>query len=224
MHIRVVRSDGRRVRPRHALIRLGAMAISLPLFWGYLPILTSARRRGVPDVVAGTVVVVADAPDEPAAARLRPARMGLPRTSRRSVSSTKWDGPDAPGSVSASRSARLLQPAQAPQPWRLRGAAREQRGDGACQETTRSQRCGPVRGRQARASSRSKGRRGRRSAAMPKKMQPSRLIAGSHHPHRRAREPAVSSRGVVGDRSGDKEADRPEGIGPPDEPVVLGAR
>ncbi len=64
MHIRVVRSDGSRVRPRHALIRLGAMAISLPLFWGYLPILTSARRRGVPDVMAGTVVVVADAPDE----------------------------------------------------------------------------------------------------------------------------------------------------------------
>jgi len=60
MHIRVVRSDGSEMRPRHAFIRLGAMAISLPLFWGYWPILTNARRRGVPDLMAGTVVVVAD--------------------------------------------------------------------------------------------------------------------------------------------------------------------
>jgi uncharacterized RDD family membrane protein YckC len=62
MHIRVVRSDGERVRPTHAVIRLGAMILSLPLFWGYLPILTSARRRGFPDAVAGTVVVVSDGP------------------------------------------------------------------------------------------------------------------------------------------------------------------
>ena len=34
------------------------MVISLPLIWGYLPILTSARRRGVCDVIAGTVVTV----------------------------------------------------------------------------------------------------------------------------------------------------------------------
>jgi uncharacterized RDD family membrane protein YckC len=60
MHIRVVRLDGARVRPYRALIRLGAMVLSLPLFWGYLPILTSARRRGFPDAVAGTVVVVTD--------------------------------------------------------------------------------------------------------------------------------------------------------------------
>jgi uncharacterized RDD family membrane protein YckC len=60
MHIRVVRSDGERVRPTPAFIRLGAMVLSLPLFWGYLPILTSARRRGFPDAVAGTVVVVSD--------------------------------------------------------------------------------------------------------------------------------------------------------------------
>lgn len=64
MHIRVVRSDGTRLRPRHALIRLGAMVISLPLFWGYLPILTSARRRGVPDALAGTVVTLADGPGQ----------------------------------------------------------------------------------------------------------------------------------------------------------------
>jgi uncharacterized RDD family membrane protein YckC len=60
MHVRVVRTDGSRLRPRHALIRLGAMVVSLPLFWGYLPILTTAHRRGVPDALAGTVVVGAD--------------------------------------------------------------------------------------------------------------------------------------------------------------------
>jgi uncharacterized RDD family membrane protein YckC len=60
MHIRVIRFDGTRMRPRNALIRLGAMVISLPLFWGYVPILTSARRRGVPDALAGTVVSVVD--------------------------------------------------------------------------------------------------------------------------------------------------------------------
>jgi uncharacterized RDD family membrane protein YckC len=62
MHIRVVRSDGERVRPSHAFVRLGAMVLSLPLFWGYLPILTSARRRGLPDALAGTVVVVSEGP------------------------------------------------------------------------------------------------------------------------------------------------------------------
>jgi uncharacterized RDD family membrane protein YckC len=64
MHIRVLRTDGSRLRPRHALIRLGAMVISLPLFWGYLPILTSARRRGVPDGLAGTVVILANGPGQ----------------------------------------------------------------------------------------------------------------------------------------------------------------
>jgi uncharacterized RDD family membrane protein YckC len=58
MQIRVVRSDGARLKPRHALVRLAGMVISLPLFWGYLPILTSARRRGVFDLMAGTVVTV----------------------------------------------------------------------------------------------------------------------------------------------------------------------
>jgi uncharacterized RDD family membrane protein YckC len=65
MHIRVIRSDGQRLRPYRGLIRLGAMVVSLPLFWGYLPILASARRRGVPDALAGTVVVVTDGEDHP---------------------------------------------------------------------------------------------------------------------------------------------------------------
>jgi uncharacterized RDD family membrane protein YckC len=56
MRIRVSRADGSRLRPRHALVRLGGMIISLPLLWGYLPVLVSDRRRGVHDVLAGTVV------------------------------------------------------------------------------------------------------------------------------------------------------------------------
>jgi uncharacterized RDD family membrane protein YckC len=58
MQIRVTRRDGTRLKPRHALVRLAGMIISLPLFWGYIPILTSTRRRGVFDVMAGTVVGV----------------------------------------------------------------------------------------------------------------------------------------------------------------------
>jgi uncharacterized RDD family membrane protein YckC len=56
MQIRVTRADGGRLRPRHALVRLVGMVISLPLFWGYVPILTNRRRRGVPDMLAGTIV------------------------------------------------------------------------------------------------------------------------------------------------------------------------
>jgi uncharacterized RDD family membrane protein YckC len=61
MAIQVVRSDGSRLKPRHALVRLAGMVISLPLFWGYLPILVSAKRRAVFDVMAGTIVTVAPA-------------------------------------------------------------------------------------------------------------------------------------------------------------------
>jgi uncharacterized RDD family membrane protein YckC len=61
MQIQVVRSDGSRLKPRHALVRLAGMVISLPLFWGYLPILVSAKRRAVFDVMAGTIVTVAPA-------------------------------------------------------------------------------------------------------------------------------------------------------------------
>ena len=63
MEIKVVRCDGSRLKPRHALVRLAGMVISLPLFWGYIPILTSARRRGVFDVMAGTEVSVFARPE-----------------------------------------------------------------------------------------------------------------------------------------------------------------
>ena len=57
MRLRVTRSDGSLMRPRHALVRLLGMLVSFPLLWGYLPILVNDRRRGVHDFMAGTVVV-----------------------------------------------------------------------------------------------------------------------------------------------------------------------
>jgi uncharacterized RDD family membrane protein YckC len=58
MQIRVTRPDGTRVRPLRAFIRLVGMVVSLPLFWGYLPILWTRRRRSACDFMAGTVVTV----------------------------------------------------------------------------------------------------------------------------------------------------------------------
>jgi uncharacterized RDD family membrane protein YckC len=57
MQIRVERLDGSPLRPRHALVRLVGMVVSLPLLWGYLPILFNDRRRAFYDALAGTVVV-----------------------------------------------------------------------------------------------------------------------------------------------------------------------
>ncbi len=62
MQIRVTRTDGSRLGLIASLVRLGGMVISLPLFWGYLPILWSPRRRAIADVLARTVVIVV-APD-----------------------------------------------------------------------------------------------------------------------------------------------------------------
>jgi len=59
MQIRVTRPDGTRMGPRRALVRLAWMVLSLPLFWGYVPILWTERRRTVFDVAAGTVVTIA---------------------------------------------------------------------------------------------------------------------------------------------------------------------
>jgi uncharacterized RDD family membrane protein YckC len=59
MQIRVTRLDGGPLGWRRALVRLAWMVLSLPLFWGYLPVLFTARRRAVFDLLAGTVVTVA---------------------------------------------------------------------------------------------------------------------------------------------------------------------
>ncbi len=58
MQIRLARADGGHIGTGRALVRLAGMVLSLPLFWGYLPILWTARRRTAFDLAAGTVVVV----------------------------------------------------------------------------------------------------------------------------------------------------------------------
>jgi uncharacterized RDD family membrane protein YckC len=66
MRIRVCMADsGQPPRPWRALLRLGALVLAvIPLFAGLLPILVDARRRGLQDILAGTVVVAA--PETPA--------------------------------------------------------------------------------------------------------------------------------------------------------------
>jgi len=59
--IRVCRAlDGAPPSPGKAVVRLvGLILAAIPLFLGYLPILLDDRRRGVHDMLAGTVVVSA---------------------------------------------------------------------------------------------------------------------------------------------------------------------
>jgi uncharacterized RDD family membrane protein YckC len=57
MRIRVVSVRGDKIRPRRALLRLAGLVAGLPLFLGYLPILLTDRRRGLQDVLGGTVVI-----------------------------------------------------------------------------------------------------------------------------------------------------------------------
>ena len=61
MRVRVCRADdGLPLRPARALLRFGGLLLAaLPLFAGFLPILVDARRRGLQDMLAGTVVVSA---------------------------------------------------------------------------------------------------------------------------------------------------------------------
>src|SRR3954447_8342202 len=58
MRIRVQASSGGRLRPRRALLRfVGLTLAALPLLAGFLVILVAARRRGLQDWLARTVVV-----------------------------------------------------------------------------------------------------------------------------------------------------------------------
>jgi len=62
LRIRVCRADDTGVlRPRRCVLRLvGLMLAAAPLFAGFLPVLVDQRRRGLHDLLAGTVVVEAD--------------------------------------------------------------------------------------------------------------------------------------------------------------------
>jgi uncharacterized RDD family membrane protein YckC len=59
MHIRVCReNDGAVLSLRGSLLRFGALVLAaLPLFAGFLTVLVDDRRRGVHDMLAGSVVV-----------------------------------------------------------------------------------------------------------------------------------------------------------------------
>jgi uncharacterized RDD family membrane protein YckC len=67
MRIRVCAADGSGPpRPLRALFRLGALVLAvIPFFAGLLTILVDDRRRGLDDILAGTVVVAS--PEETAA-------------------------------------------------------------------------------------------------------------------------------------------------------------
>jgi uncharacterized RDD family membrane protein YckC len=76
MQIRVVRANGDEpLRPMKALLRLFWLVLAaLPLFAGLLPILVDDRRRGLHDMLAGTVVVDAPAPRQAVVASPRADR------------------------------------------------------------------------------------------------------------------------------------------------------
>jgi uncharacterized RDD family membrane protein YckC len=62
LHIRVCDADdGALLRPARSFLRLVFLTLAaLPLFAGFLPILVDDRRRGVHDMLAGSVVVGTD--------------------------------------------------------------------------------------------------------------------------------------------------------------------
>jgi uncharacterized RDD family membrane protein YckC len=61
LRIRVCRAeDGGVLRPRRAVLRFAALILAaIPLFAGFLFVLTDSRRRGLHDILAGSVVVSA---------------------------------------------------------------------------------------------------------------------------------------------------------------------
>ncbi len=73
MQIRLACADSGPVGAGRALVRLVGMVLSLPLLWGYLPILWTARRRTAFDLLAGTVVTVV--PALPTVPRRGPGRV-----------------------------------------------------------------------------------------------------------------------------------------------------
>ena len=82
MQIRVLTSDGERVKPRWAIVRcVGVLLAALPLFAGFALILFDGKRRGLQDMLAHTVVV--DAPGPSVADVSRAKRRAIYEASRR---------------------------------------------------------------------------------------------------------------------------------------------
>jgi uncharacterized RDD family membrane protein YckC len=77
LHLRVaVAGSPGRPSIRRSLLRLVGLVVAIvPLFAGFLPVLFDRRRRGIPDILAGTVVVYGSSPVEsaPTAAASSPA-------------------------------------------------------------------------------------------------------------------------------------------------------
>jgi uncharacterized RDD family membrane protein YckC len=60
MALRVLAERGGHVGVLRAVVRLVGLGLAIiPLFLGFVPVLFDARRRGLPDLLAGTVVVYA---------------------------------------------------------------------------------------------------------------------------------------------------------------------
>jgi uncharacterized RDD family membrane protein YckC len=58
MGLRVLAPEGEHLGLRRALVRLVGLALAIiPAFAGFLPVLVDERRRGLHDLLAGTVVV-----------------------------------------------------------------------------------------------------------------------------------------------------------------------
>jgi uncharacterized RDD family membrane protein YckC len=64
MRLRVRRPDGSGLPVLRSLVRAVALAVAIiPCFAGFIPVLFDRRRRGLPDYVAGTVVVYDTVPE-----------------------------------------------------------------------------------------------------------------------------------------------------------------
>ena len=63
LRVRVLGPEGRPPSIGRSLVRLVGLVLAIvPLFAGFVPVLFTERRRGLPDFLAGTVVVYDDAP------------------------------------------------------------------------------------------------------------------------------------------------------------------
>jgi uncharacterized RDD family membrane protein YckC len=61
LRLRVRRADGNTPSVGRSLVRLAGLVLAIvPLFAGFVPVLFTERRRGLPDFLAGTVVVYDD--------------------------------------------------------------------------------------------------------------------------------------------------------------------
>jgi uncharacterized RDD family membrane protein YckC len=63
LHLRVLDPSGRPPALGRSIVRVVGLVLAIvPLFAGFLPVLFTERRRGLPDLLAGTVVVYTDPP------------------------------------------------------------------------------------------------------------------------------------------------------------------